>query len=96
MALLLFYFLIILALFTVGPIIIFYKNKKLEYDNKFLLILPPAALALYIYLLVDHQYSTQTGFYLLIICIALSAYSTVLTAIMYNQYRNDHKNTPDE
>lgn len=93
MGLFLLYFLVVI---TIGPIFCFYRKIKIDFSNKFSLILSPAITLLYIYMLIDHRYETQTGFYLLIICIALSAYSTILTAIMYNQYRNEHKNTPDE
>jgi len=76
----------LLALFTVGPIIIFHKDHKFEYENAWGLIFPFAALAFYGYCLLTKQYDTETGYYFLIVLLILSIYSSIVSLIMYAQY----------
>lgn len=79
------YLLVIMFLFTAGPAIIFHKNKDFDYDNKWGIILPPLLALIYAYALFTKAYETDFGFYLLIACLVLSIYSSIVSIIMYSQ-----------
>lgn len=85
------FIIVLLALFTVGPIIIFHKNHKFEYENAWGIIFPFAAFAFYGYCLLNRQYETETGYYFLIVLLILSIYSSIVSLIMYAQYHNEKR-----
>lgn len=87
------FIIVLLALFTLGPIIIFHRDHKFEYENAWGIIFPLAAFVFYGYCLLTQQYETETGYYFLIVLLILSIYSSIVSLIMYAQYHNEKRNS---